>query len=130
MDTPEAVSDELIDEDGCPTDAALDRVGAFTGTAEEMAGYVRSLMHNGGSQLEDFTDDFGRPGKRLILVTGGWSGCESVISALYGTMFHLLGWESSFRGGKHTYTFSLQQWEMNFDWGNPPAPTPDTTSND
>lgn len=119
MDTPDAVSDELINEDGYPTEQALDRISTFTGTAEEMTAYVQSLMHNGRAQLEDFTDDFGRPGKRLVLVTGGWSGCESVVGALHGTMFHLMGWESSFRGGKHTYTFSLPQWEMSFAWGNP-----------
>jgi len=119
MNIPEEAAEELIDEDGYPTDAALDRISTFTGTAEEMAAYVQSLMHNGGSKLEDFVDDFQRPGKRLTLVTGGWSGCESVISALHGTMFHLLGWESSFRGGKHTYAFSLPQWGMSFAWGNP-----------
>lgn len=119
MDTPEVLSDELIDEDGYPTDQALDRVSTFTGTAEEMTAYVQSLMHNGRATVEDFTDDFGRPGKRLVLVTGGWSGCESVVSALRGTMFHHLGWESSFRGGKHTYTFSPDQWDMSFHWGDP-----------
>jgi len=119
MNIPADAGEELIDGDGYPTDQALDRVSTFTGTAEEMTAYVQSLMHNGRSQLEDFVDDFGRPGKRLTLVTGGWSGCESVISALHGTMFHLLGWESSFRGGRHTYTFTPQQWEMSFDWGTP-----------
>jgi hypothetical protein len=122
MDSQTDDGEELIDEDGYPTDAAIDRIGTFTGTAEEMANYVQSLMHNGRATLEDFTDDFGRPGKRLTLVTCGWSGCESVIGALHGTVFHLLAWESSFRGGKHTYTFSLPQWEMSFDWGNPDQP--------
>lgn len=128
MNTPEDESEELIDADGCPTDEALDRIRTFTGTAEEMARYVQSLMYNGGSQLEDFVDDFKRPGKRLILITCGWSGCESVISALHDTMFHLLGWESSFRGGKHTYTFSLLQWEMSFNWGDPTVSTPGNPS--
>ncbi len=123
MNTSEDESDELIDEDGYPTDQALARISAFNGTAEEMAGYVQSLMHNGGTKLEDFVDDFQRPGKRLTLVTGGWSGCESVIGALQGTMFHLIGWESSFRGGKHNYTFTPQQWEMPFEWGNPAQST-------
>lgn len=117
METLEA---ELIDDDdGYPTDLALDRISTFTGTAGEMALYLQSLMHNGGSRLEDFVDDFQRPGKRLVLVTGGWSGCESVISALQETMFHIVGWESSFRGGKHTYTFTLEQWDSVFPWGKP-----------
>jgi hypothetical protein len=130
MGTSGYVNEELISEDGCPTDAALDHISNFTGTAEEMAVYVQSLMHNGRAQLEDFVDDFQRPGKRFILVTGGWSGCESVISALQGTIFHLAGWESSFRGGKHTYTFSKPQWEMPFEWGTPQAPPPDTPAYD
>jgi hypothetical protein len=130
VNTPEDENEELIDEDGYPTDAALDRISTFTGTAEEMAGYIQSLMHNGRAQLEDFVDDFQRPGKRLTLITGGWSGCESVISALQGTIFHLAGWESSFRGGKHTYSFSKPQWEMSFDWGNPAASTPGNPSTD
>lgn len=111
--------DELIDEDGYPTDEALDRISAFTGTAEEMAAYVQSLMYNGQAAVEDFVDVIGHPGKRLSLITGGWSGCESVVGALHGTMFHIMGWESSFRGGRHTYTFSLEQWNMTFAWGNP-----------
>lgn len=119
MSTSGDTSEDLIDGDGYPTDQALDRISTFTGTAEEMAGYVQSLMHNGAAKVEDFTDDFQRPGKRLTLVTGGWSGCESVIGALHETMFHFMGWESSFRGGKHTYTFSLPQWAMPFAWGKP-----------
>jgi hypothetical protein len=119
MNTPTEPSEEVIDADGYPTDEALDRISTFTGTAEEMAGYIQSLMHNGRATLEDFVDDYGRPEKRLTLVTGGWSGCESVIGALQGTMFHLMFWESSFRGGKHTYTFSIPQWEMSLSWGNP-----------
>lgn len=130
MDTSGYVNDELIDEDGCPTDEALARIGTFVGTAEEMSCYVQSLMHNGRAQLEDFVDDFQRPGKRLTLVTGGWSGCESVISALQGTIFHMCGWESSFRGGKHSYAFSLPQWEMHFDWGVPAASPPNPPDND
>lgn len=119
MNTQADDSEELIDEDGYPTDAALDRISTFTGTAEEMVRYVQSLMHNGRATLEDFVDDFGRPEKRLTLITGGWSGCESVIGALHETMFQIMFWESSFRGGKHTYTFSLPQWEMSLSWGTP-----------
>ncbi|WP_422759143.1 hypothetical protein [Paenarthrobacter sp. C1] len=116
--------DELIDEDGYPTDEALDHLRTFHGTAEELVAYVRSLMHNGRSMLEDFTNDYGRPEKRLTLITGGWSGCESVVGALHETMFHLMFWESSFRGGKHTFTLRPAQWEMSLHWGiaAPPAP--------
>lgn len=114
--------EELIDEDGYPTEEALAHLRTFHGTAEDLVAYVRSLMHNGRSVLEEVTDDYGRPEKRLTLITGGWSGCESVVSALSETMFHLMFWESSFRGGKHTFTFSPAQSEMSLHWGIPTAP--------
>ena len=108
---------ELYDGDGYPTDAAIAKLESFRGTAEEMAGYIQSLMRNGGAKVEDYLDEWNREHKRLTLVSMGWSGCESVIGALDGTMFHYLFWESSFRGGLHTYTFSLKQWEMESQWG-------------
>lgn len=108
--------DELIDDDGCPTDEALEHLQTFTGSTEELVAYVRSLMHNGRTALEDATDDFGRPHKRLTLVTGGWSGCEAVIGTLRETMFQVLFWESSHRGGKHTFTITPDQWAMRLPW--------------
>lgn len=111
--------DELLDDDGDPTDEALDHLRTFTGSAGDMVAYVQSLMHKGRAVVEVFTDDYGRPEKRLTLITGGWSGCEAVVSALHDTMFHIMFWESSFRGGKHTYTVSAAQWDMNLAWGIP-----------
>ena len=108
--------EELIDNDGYPTDEALEHIQTFTGSTEELVAYVRSLMHNGSSSLEDFTNASGRPEKRLTLVTGGWSGCESVIATLRETMFHVLFWESSNRGGKHTFTITPDQWAMRLPW--------------
>ena len=117
--------EELIDNDGYPTDEALDYLRNFHGSAAEMVTYVRSLMHNGASTLENFLDDYGRDEQRLTLVTYGWSGCESVIGALHGTMFNIMFWESSHRGGKHTFTFSPQQLALVMSWGNPaPAAEP------
>jgi hypothetical protein len=116
--------DELIDDDGYPTDEALDHLRAFTGSTEELVAYVRSLMYSGLSVQEDYTNVYGKPEKRLTLITAGWSGCESVIGALHETMFHIMFWESSFRGGKHTYTVSAAQWDMNLAWGIPGKSTP------
>jgi hypothetical protein len=120
--------DELIDDDGYPTDKALDHLRTFTGTTEEIVAYVRSLMYNGLSVLEDFTNDYGRPERRLTLITAGWSGCESVIGTLRETMFHPIFWESSFRGGKHTFTFSAAQWDMTLPWGIAASSAPDPTN--
>ena len=111
------MSAELFDGDNYPTEEALDRLSTFVGTPEAMTELIRSLMRNGGTKLEDALDDFGRPIRRLTLITMGWSGCESVISALHETMFHFLFWESSFRGGLYTYTMSINQWGMETRWG-------------
>lgn len=116
-----AAPDEPIDDDGYPTDEALDYLRSFHGSATEMITYVRSLMHNGASMLEEFDDNFGRSQQRLTLWTHGWSGCESVISALNGTMFYIMGWESSHRGGRHTFTFSPEQLALGIPWGDPAA---------
>lgn len=113
------MSAELFDGDNYPTEAALERLSDFHGSAGDMTDYVRSLMRNGGTKLEDALDDFGRPIRRLTLITMGWSGCESVIGALHDTMFHFLFWESSFRGGLYTYTMSINQWRMETNWGKP-----------
>lgn len=113
------MSAELYDGDGYPTDAAIERLESFEGSAGEMVDYISSLMRNGFAQLDNCKDSFDRPQKRLTLVTGGWSGCEQVIGALHETMFHFMFWESSFRGGKHTYELSLAQWFIRTKWGKP-----------
>lgn len=49
-------------------------------------------------------DDVGAPKRRWILVTGGWSGNESLIGALEANrLFMVLVWWSSARGGLHEF---------------------------
>jgi hypothetical protein len=115
--------EELIDEDGYPTEEALDHLKTFHGTGAEVVAYIRSLMNNGASMREDFVDGYGRNRQRPILVTGGWSGCEQVVSALQETIFYLAGWESSFRGGKHTFTFDAEKLALSMYWGDPASST-------
>jgi hypothetical protein len=117
--------DQLLDDDGYPTDEALAAIGSFTGTADELAAFLGSLMHYGSVRVDGFVDGYSNPAKRLTLVTGGWSGSESVVTALQETMFHIVGWESSSRGGKHTYTFTHGQWDSAIPWGKPTGPDPD-----
>ena len=45
----------------------------------------------------------------LRLATGGWSGCEDVISALEKNMWARMNWRMSARGGLHIY-------ELPEDW--------------
>lgn len=59
--------------------------------------------------IEDIYPTYGfikRTGKRVqrvVFVTGGWSGCEDIISAMDRSVGLMMAWESSHRGGKHIY---------------------------
>ena len=49
--------------------------------------------------------------RRLTSVTGGWSGNEDVIYALHeNTVWYMVCWRSSERGGRHVYEWS-SPWE-------------------
>jgi hypothetical protein len=55
---------------------------------------------------EAWNSDFGSleyEGEVLTLHTGGWSGNESIISALGESPFWALYWQSSTRGGHHVF---------------------------
>ena len=49
--------------------------------------------------------------------TGGWSGNESVISALDGTMFNLRWWETTKRGGMYVYKVRADDWNSESNLG-------------
>jgi hypothetical protein len=74
---------------------------------ESLAKYVQSIWHWGEdySPLEDWKEDkLGRQYRMFRLITGGWSGNEDIIQALNkNTMFDMLCWQASFRGGLHIY---------------------------
>lgn len=97
------------DGDGYPTDAALERIRTwphddFSGLLE----FVESIWWLDGEWgVWDWenTTDLGRPITRHKLATGGWSGNESIIEAMHkNIIFWLMCWESSRRGGLHTFT--------------------------
>jgi hypothetical protein len=115
--TPE----ELFDENGYPSDEALEFLRNFEGSPKEYVGLVDSLWDDayGDCRIEDCRDVINNPAKRLTLVTGGWSGCESVVGEVMDrTMFHLMFWESSFRGGRHTFVIPDSQWDSSvMAWG-------------
>lgn len=97
----------MPDDDGYPTDDELDAIATYSGSVEGFLQAARAA----------WPEDFGwwreapvhaalphsRDGLEVRLVTGGWSGCESVVAAIERTMFHALFWESSLRGGVTTY---------------------------
>jgi hypothetical protein len=111
----------VLDDDGYPTEDGLVALDQFDGAPEALVAYIGTMMeHYGFANVEDFIDDFGNvPSKRLTLVTGGWSGCEEVIGRLSNTLFHFAFWESSWRGGKHTYVIPAKLWGHEGWWGKP-----------
>ncbi|ERI39169.1 hypothetical protein M707_02615 [Arthrobacter sp. AK-YN10] len=110
---------ELFDGDGYPTEAALLNLETFYGSPSELFDYTQQLMRNGSARVEDSLDTWGRPRKKITLITMGWSGCESVIGSLHKTLFHFAFWESSFRGGLFTYEVPAGMWESAANWGDP-----------
>ena len=52
-------------------------------------------------------------GNKLELHTGGWSGNEDIIGVLMDTLFWMICWESSVRGGH--YYFEIPDFIMNKD---------------
>jgi hypothetical protein len=94
------VSEELLDDDGYPTDVALTRIADWphadiTGLLE----YARELW--------TYQDRWTVEGDKLFVSTGGWSGNESIIAALKRNgMFWIMCWEQSRRGGHYIFDLS------------------------
>lgn len=104
---------DLVDQDGYPTDAALNLIRTFTGTPRELVEDLLFWIFDayGGVTVTDATDDYDRPVKALRLVTGGWSGCEDATGALRETMFWFAWWQTSRRGGAFDFAIPAEQWE-------------------
>jgi hypothetical protein len=106
--------EDYLDEDGYPTDAALERIKTwpietrFSTTA--LIDFVRSLWHNNewGWREVDAADVLGKDVRRYYVSTGGWSGNESLIRAWQANEW---GWHFSWmqtRRGGH-YIFEVPQ---------------------
>lgn len=99
--------DEPLDGDGYPTEATLERIATwkFTTRAElhALIDFVRDIWAYADAGYFGVTEE---PGKRPVwsLSTAGWSGNEDIIEALQrNTMFWLVCWQSSRRGGHYTF---------------------------
>lgn len=90
-----------------PTEEQLKNIEEWDLKESEALGeYVCNLWHF--SDWAEFREvkknEYGRDYRELRLATAGWSGNESIISALHkNTMFFMLCWQSSHRGGLHIY---------------------------
>lgn len=109
---------DLMDEDGYPTQEALDRLEHFTGSPKEFVEYATSIYSGYGAiAVEDVLNGWNYPVKEVTIVTGGWSGNEKVVSTIERTMFSFAYWQESHRGGLHKYQIHKDQWDKPWENG-------------
>jgi hypothetical protein len=97
-----------MDEDDYPTEETLKRISEWDWhDVHGLAEYVVDIWHYGDpwARLSDWRkDDIDQEYRELRLATGGWSGNESIVSALHDNrMFEAICWYLSQRGGLHIY---------------------------
>lgn len=100
------MNEELLDEDGYPTDLCLLQIESYDITergVEPLLELLESVWYHGSW-------GFIREGDKLELHTGGWSGNEDIIHVLQKTLFWAFCWESSRRGG-HYYFDQLDRFK-------------------
>ena len=109
MTTIESIDyDELLDDERYPTDYALEVIRTLVGTPHQLVDFIAGLWKWGDlvTVREPWNGEV-----EVRFVTGGWSGNESLLSALEGTMFKFRWWESSHRGGLHVYLVNVDDWD-------------------
>jgi hypothetical protein len=106
---------ELLDEDGYPTDAALDIIQLWHWSdAKGWFRFIESIWHlKSWGWSEGTQPDELYPEEWVYLYnisTGGWSGNEAIIAAMQknGMLWHL-NWVQSRRGGH--YIFELKDFD-------------------
>lgn len=100
-----------VDDDGYPDEDSLRELVTTGHWFNEVLAAAGDYFTSGyGKHLvSDGTDDLtGEPVQVHEFVTGGWSGCEQVISVLEGTIPWGVSWESSHRGGRHVLKVRAQ----------------------
>jgi len=93
----------MIDEQGYPTDKAIMKIERWDGkNPEAFIEFIREIWHwpDWGFELK------GKRVLRLELHTGGWSGNEDIIGALFNSLFWLY-WQKSTRGGHHYFKVGM-----------------------
>jgi hypothetical protein len=109
------MQEELLDDDGYPTQAALDIVQTWHWMdARGWFEFIKSIwnLSSWGWNESTVQSDFNpiKMRQQYMISTGGWSGNESIIEAMRanGWMWHL-NWVQSRRGGH--YIFELKEFD-------------------
>jgi hypothetical protein len=91
----------MFDEYGYPTEETLEKIAKLSPLDESIDEIVEYLI-----RVWHWHEDMIKWDKKhgnLQLHTGGWSGNESVISALEKSLFWMLYWYKSIRGGHYYF---------------------------
>lgn len=108
--------EELGPDQGYPSEDELQRLAGFHGTARELVEYVESIWRNGaGVLVEHGQNHWGREEVYVTFITGGWSGCESIIGVLKRTLASTFA-HSWTRGGSHTFAFPATRFNSDEAW--------------
>lgn len=118
-----SIPDPTFDSDGYPTDEWLNAIGTSPFSPAELIGRLRDAWRYEPPMVEGPRPD---PWDNLIytvtMVTHGWSGNESIRSALDKTLFWCAFWVRSERGGLNVFEVPADQWEIEL----PVLPQPDS----
>mgnify|MGYP000973252424 FL=1 len=103
-----------------PTDRQLKMIRYWDSTIEELYDFIVELweyeppsMRNGFNSLRKYV-------YKMEIHTWGWSGNEDIVEELKHTMFWIVCWQKSTRGGH--YYFEIPRWaltDLKCDWGDP-----------
>ena len=88
-----------FDADGYPSDETLEEIRSWP-----INGGVRYWLDFCSHAWNSRYGAVRYQGHKLELVTGGWSGNESVLSAMEINPLWVITWLSSHRGGLHRFT--------------------------
>lgn len=110
------MSNEYLDEDGCPTDEALNKISQWD--YNDLGGwmdFIHSLWHMKTMVWHSehkFDEDWDHWYTEYRASTGGWSGNESIIEAMKQNklLWHTI-WFVSRRGGH--YIFRIKDSDVN-----------------
>ena len=98
---------EYVDDDGYPTDAALKLVREWdVKDVKEFHDLMLMVKY-----LWRWANYVIRNNEQYTLITGGWSGNESIVAAMKeNLLLHIMYWYSSNRSGTHIY--APHGWEV------------------
>jgi hypothetical protein len=98
--TKRVIINKIMDKDGYPEDEKLATIISWDAIADPLGlvDYIQELWAYADAGHFTFDSDTGK----LELHTAGWSGNEELIGALQeNTMFWIMYWQRSERGGHH-----------------------------